>query len=125
MAQDLNFDLEIVIAPIVREPDGLAMSSRNIYLSPEQRAQSIALSRSLRLAETLLEGGERNCTTIITEMKKFISEHPLASLDYISIADMTTLHEFTELPTGTTALISLAVRFGATRLLDNTIVTVH
>ncbi len=125
MVHDLNFDLEIIIAPIVREPDGLAMSSRNIYLSPEQRAQSIVLSQSLRLAEKLIQNGERSTSTIIAEMKKLISAQQLASLDYISIAGMSTLEEFIELPKGATALISLAVRFGTTRLIDNTIVTVH
>jgi len=125
MVRDLNFDLEIIIAPIVREPDGLAMSSRNIYLTPEQRTQSIVLSQSLRLAEKLLDSGEHNCNTIINEMKKLISAQPLASPDYVSITEMTTLNELTEIQKGITALISLAVRFGTTRLIDNTIVTVH
>ncbi|MBI5216986.1 MAG: pantoate--beta-alanine ligase [Ignavibacteriae bacterium] len=124
MVRDLNFDIELVIAPIVREPDGLAMSSRNVYLNPEERKQSVALSQSLKRTEELIAGGERNCKHIKAEMTKLISSQPLSEIDYLSIADTSTLHEFDQLTSGTTALISIAVRFGKTRLIDNTIVRI-
>jgi len=119
MVRDLNFDIKIIVVPIVRETDGLAMSSRNVYLTSTERSESIVLFQSLQLAKQLIEKGERNCNKIISEMTKLISTKPSASIDYISIADAGTLQEFTNLKSGDNVLISLAVRFGATRLIDN------
>jgi pantoate--beta-alanine ligase len=118
MGADLNIATEIVGMPIVREPDGLAMSSRNVYLSPEQREAALVLSRSLRLAEQLYGRGERDATTIRSQMEQLISAEPLASLDYVSVADTETLEELDRIDRA--ALVSLAVRFGSTRLIDNT-----
>ncbi len=124
MARDLNFDIRIIVAPIVREPDGLAMSSRNVYLSAAERQQSIVLSRALNLAQRLVDAGERHCPPIIAAMSDLISQMPGAAIDYISIADAALLQELETLRPGTRALVSLAVRFGTTRLIDNILITV-
>ncbi len=123
MVRDLNMNVDILIGPIIREPDGLAMSSRNAYLSPEERRQSTVLSRSLRLAEDLVGRNERSSSVIIKEMKTLISAQGLANIDYVSVADYTTLQEIPALEQGRTVLISLAVRFGRTRLIDNCLMT--
>ncbi len=119
MARDLNLDIDILVGPIVREKDGLAMSSRNVYLSPAERAESIVLSRSLQRARELIEGGERQSSAIKSEMTKLISAKPSARIDYISVADSSSLQEIDNLKPGSEVLISLAVRFGSTRLIDN------
>lgn len=120
MVADLNMPLEIVIVPTVREPDGLAMSSRNVYLSPEERRSAVVISQSLKLAEGMIKQGERNAENIRQEMGTLISKEPKAVIDYVSIADGNTLDEFDEIKPG--AVISLAVRFGRIRLLDNMVV---
>ena len=120
MASDLNMPLEIVIVPTVREPDGLAMSSRNVYLSTEERRSAIVLSQSLKLAEDMIAKGEKNAERIRGEMRAIIEREPKAVIDYVSIADGNTLDELNEIKPG--AVISLAVRFGRTRLLDNMVV---
>jgi pantoate--beta-alanine ligase len=121
MIADLDVPVEIVGLPIIREPDGLAMSSRNVYLTPEQRRAALALSRSLRFASQRFADGERAAATIRTEIEAMIAAEPLAVLDYVSVADAKTLEELTIIDR--TALASLAVRFGATRLIDNTTLT--
>ena len=118
MVRDLNVPCEIVAMPIVREADGLALSSRNVYLTPEQRAAAKVLSQSLRVAEQLFASGERDATIIRSRIHKLISIEPLAVIDYISIADAVTLDELERIEDN--ALVSLAVRFGSTRLIDNT-----
>lgn len=122
MVRDLNFDLEVIVAPIVREPDGLAMSSRNVYLSAERRAGATVLHRSLRLAEGLIAKGERSCAAIVSEMLKLIESNPSAVVDYISIADAATLEELSSLKAGSPVLVSLAVRIDGVRLIDNAVV---
>jgi pantoate--beta-alanine ligase len=117
MVVDLNMNLEIIIVPTVREPDGLAMSSRNVYLSPEQRKGAGVLSKSLDLAKKMYAHGERDSAKIIQAMTSLIQKEPLANIDYISVADAITLEELSEIKTP--AVISMAVRFGATRLIDN------
>jgi pantoate--beta-alanine ligase len=124
MVKDLNFGIEIIIAPIVRESDGLAMSSRNIYLSHQERIDSTALYQSLQMAERLVRKGERHCSAIVDEMKKLIQSKKSAVIDYIAITDTITLQERSVLNTGDVVLISLAVRFGSTRLIDNSILTI-
>ena len=113
-----------MIGPIVRESDGLAMSSRNVYLSQKERTESRAISQSLRLAEKRVAEGERDCSRIIAEMTKLITSTSSARIDYISIVDAGSLRECSTLGSGDRVLISLAVRFGSTRLIDNTIITV-
>ena len=123
MARDLNFDVDIIVAPIVREADGLAMSSRNVYLSTSERKSAPVLYRSLQHAKQLVEQSERNCRTIIEAMTKMITTEPSAQIDYISIADSTALNELSTLKKGDAVLISVAVHFDTTRLIDNIIIT--
>jgi len=119
MVRDLNFDVEIIAAPIVREADGLALSSRNVYLSADQRMEAAALYRSLRLAESRVGEGIRDARRIIEEMMALIQDRSSGIVDYISVANQDTLEEYTVLTSGDRILVSLAVRFGKTRLIDN------
>jgi pantoate--beta-alanine ligase len=120
LVTDLLLPVELVICPIVREPDGLALSSRNVYLSPDEREQALALSRALQRAEAAWNDGIRNPDTIRGLVVGEIEAQPLASIDYVSLADAETLEECFGRITGD-ALLSLAVRFGATRLIDNVV----
>ncbi|MCB0033458.1 MAG: pantoate--beta-alanine ligase [Anaerolineales bacterium] len=122
MVGDLNFNLELIVRPTVREADGLAMSSRNKYLSPEQREAAVVLHHALTLAERMIADGERDANKIRTLMTERIAAEPLARLDYISIADRGTLEEI-DTAAGE-ILISLAVFFGQTRLIDNVMIDV-
>ena len=117
MVADLNMNLEVIVAPTVRESDGLAMSSRNVYLNPQERQASIVLFKALTLARNRREKGERNAETVRQEMTSLISQEPLAKIEYVSIADAQTLEELSKIDRP--ALVSLAVRFGKTRLIDN------
>ena len=117
MVADLNMNLEVIVAPTVRESDGLAMSSRNVYLNPQERQASIVLFKALTLARNRREKGERNAETLRQEMTSLISQEPLAKIEYVSIADAETLEELSEIDKP--ALVSLAVRIGKTRLIDN------
>ena len=122
MVCDLNMDLDVVVCPTVREPDGLAMSSRNTYLTPEQRQAAVVLSQSLALAERLWENGERDAGRIRGVLRRLIEQQPLGQIDYISVADSATLEELDTI--AAKALVSLAVRFGKTRLIDNVVLGV-
>jgi pantoate--beta-alanine ligase len=117
MVADLNMNLEVITCPIVREMDGLALSSRNIYLDPRERQASTVLYRSLMLAQGLYAQGERDAEIIRKEIVRLIKTEELARIDYVSIADPATLDELDEI-TGK-ALVSMAVKFGKTRLIDN------
>ena len=117
MTTDLNFPIEIIVCPIIREPDGLAMSSRNIYLDPDQRKAATVLFRALTAARAAYDGGERDAVNLRSTMKATVESEPLAQLQYVSCADYTTLHELDKI-TGKT-LLSMAVFFGKTRLIDN------
>ena len=117
MVTDLNFGLELIVCPIVREADGLALSSRNKYLSPEQRAAATILRRSLLAGVDALNAGERDGEKIRQLVSTLISAEPLARLDYFSVADVDTLVELDVI--GERALLSTAVFFGKTRLIDN------
>jgi pantoate--beta-alanine ligase len=120
MVRDLNMPTEIVVVPTVRERDGLALSSRNVYLHPEQRRAAPVLFRSLQAAQRLYNQGERNAQTIRQTVEQILSSEPLAQIDYVSVADSQTLEEIAEqIHHG--ALVSLAVRFGTTRLIDNVV----
>jgi pantoate--beta-alanine ligase len=124
MVQDLNFDIKIIVVPTMREPDGLAMSSRNTYLTPAERSESPVIFASLREAEYLIKNGLKNCLTIKENMSKLILDKKSASIDYISIADPITLDEYGTIEQGQPVLISLAVRFGKTRLIDNILINI-
>jgi pantoate--beta-alanine ligase len=117
MAADLNMGVEVVAVPTVREPDGLAMSSRNAYLSPEERRAAIVLWRSLCRARELFDGGERRVEVIRGEMEGVLASEPLARVDYVSVTDAETLAELETVDRP--AMVSLAVRIGSTRLIDN------
>jgi pantoate--beta-alanine ligase len=117
MVADLNMDLEIVAVPTVREPDGLAMSSRNTYLNPEQRRAAPVLYQALTMAQKLWAQGETDAQTIRQQMTDLIQKQPLADIDYVSIADAETLEELDRVTPP--ALVSLAVKIGSTRLIDN------
>jgi len=117
MVADLNMGMEIVVVPTVRESDGLAMSSRNIYLSPEERQAATILFKALTLARQLWRSGEKDAEKIRRQMTSLIQKEPLSQIDYVSIADAETLEELNLIDRP--ALASLAVRIGKTRLIDN------
>ena len=117
MTRDLSYPIEVVICPIVREPDGLAMSSRNVYLDPEQRKAATVLSRSLQAARDMYEHGERDAEQLRARMKEVLAGEPRAEVQYVSCADYDTLEELDRI-TGK-ALLSMAVFLGKTRLIDN------
>jgi pantoate--beta-alanine ligase len=117
MVQDLNLGTEIIGCPTIRETGGLAMSSRNVFLSPDERRAALVLFRCLSLAERLHRGGERDAGKLHDRLEGLIAREPLARADYISIADPQTLQEFETIEGP--ALISLAIRIGVTRLIDN------
>jgi pantoate--beta-alanine ligase len=122
LVQDLNFPVRIISAPTVREPDGLAMSSRNVYLSPTQRAQSTVLYKSLQRAKALIESGERDAKRVIAEMERVIATASEAKIDYIEIVRVSDLQPIEKLDG--LVLIALAVYFGKARLIDNIILDV-
>lgn len=117
MVDDLNYGIKMIIAPTVREWDGLACSSRNSYLSKEERKQAKVLHQALQMAKQIIREGERSVFRIVSKMNKFIDRQPLAEIDYIAITDSKTLELINKLKGE--VLISLAVRFGKTRLIDN------
>jgi len=117
MVADLNMNLEIVTLPTVREPDGLALSSRNTYLSPEERRAATVLYRALTLAQELWSWGEKEAERLRQEMTALIKKEQLATIDYVSITNTETLDELNTVKSP--ALVSLAVRIGSTRLIDN------
>jgi pantoate--beta-alanine ligase len=117
MVDDLNMNVKIVAVPIVREADGLAMSSRNQYLSAAERKAALVLSRSLAKAQQLLAEGEKDPAAILAIMREMVCREPLAEVDYISIVDTLTLLPLKQISGA--ALVAVAVRFGKTRLIDN------
>jgi pantoate--beta-alanine ligase len=119
MVSDLNMNLEIIVVPTVRESDGLAMSSRNIYLDAEDRQAAIVLFKALSLARQLWQSGEKDTDKIRHQMTSLIQKEPLARIDYVSIADANTLEELDVIDRP--ALASLAVTIGKIRLIDNVI----
>lgn len=117
MVQDLNMDLEVIGMPTTREQDGLAMSSRNIYLTPDERVSALSLSRSLKLAKGLYEQGERDAIKMIGEVRKHIESHSHTTIDYVQICDTTTMKDVVLLDGE--SVLAMAVRVGKTRLIDN------
>jgi pantoate--beta-alanine ligase len=120
MARDLHLDSEIIVCPIVREPDGLAMSSRNAYLSPDERRAATVLHRALDGARVAIERGERDALRLTAAMREIITREPLAQMDYVELVDADTLEPMTRLRR--TCLALLAARFGVTRLIDNLLI---
>jgi len=117
MVLDLNMDLEVIGMPIVREVDGLAMSSRNVYLKKEERESALSLSRSLKIAKDMYDGGERDATSILGQVKKYIEGHPHANIDYAKICDTRTLKDVLRIECE--CVLALAVKVNKTRLIDN------
>ena len=117
MVRDLDLPIDVVGLPIVREPDGLAMSSRNVFLTIEQRPAALVLSQALRFAAACYGEGERDAAVIRARMQALIAAQPLATVDYVSIAAADTLDEVAIIDAP--VLVSLAARFGTTRLIDN------
>lgn len=119
MTADLNMPVEIVGMPIVREEDGLALSSRNAYLSPDQRQSALCLSRAIKRARELFAAGERSVAVLVAETRAVIGQEAAAAVEYIEFRDGATLNEL-EVAAGST-LLALAVKIGQTRLIDNTV----
>ena len=117
MVTDLNMNLDIVVSPTVREKDGLAMSSRNTYLHPQEREAATILFKALTRAQQMREKGESKAKYLRQEIVSLIEKEPLATIEYISIADAQTLEELTKI--SKPALVSMAIRIGKTRLIDN------
>lgn len=123
LVRDLDFDVRIMVGPIVREGNGLAMSSRNTYLNAKQREEAAVLFQSLQYAEQAIQSGETQSDAIIREMQEMIRARSSGEIDYISIADGQTLEEISSCSHVRPLLVSLAVRFGPTRLIDNSIIS--
>jgi pantoate--beta-alanine ligase len=117
MVRDLNFDVHIFVCPTVRESDGLAMSSRNVYLSPEQRKQALVLYRSLMRVRLLVDRGEKDAGQLIAAAKQVIAEEPAVRLDYFEIVSNETLEPIANISNG--PLVAVAAYVGQTRLIDN------
>ena len=117
MVKDLNMPLMITGCPIIREEDGLAKSSRNTYLSPEERKAALVLSRSIFLGKEMVEKGERDCKRILAAMTEEIEKEPLAKIDYVKIVDLDTMQQVEKIDRG--ILAAIAVYIGKTRLIDN------
>jgi len=122
MARDLNFPVEVVVCPTVREPDGLALSSRNVYLNPEERQAATVLYRALSAAKRDFGSGQRDAEILRARMSSAIAAEPLAREEYVSVADPETLAELETIEQG--ALLSMAVRIGKTRLIDNVLLEI-
>lgn len=120
MVEDLNMDLEIIGCPIVREEDGLAKSSRNTYLSAEERQAALVLSKAVKLGQELAASGERDAKKIVSEMTAFIEKEPMARIDYVKAVDGLTMQQIDTVKAP--MLVALAVYIGKTRLIDNFIV---
>jgi pantoate--beta-alanine ligase len=120
MVRDLNFPVDVIVCPTVREPDGLALSSRNVYLNAEERQAALVLYRALSAAKNKYDSGERNADVLRAIMRSVIGSEPLASEQYVSAADPETLCELQEIDKG--VLFSLAIRIGKTRLIDNLLI---
>jgi pantoate--beta-alanine ligase len=122
MTEDLNIPVELVFCPIVREPDGLAMSSRNVYLSKEQRRAATVLSKSLDNARRFVEQGQRDAAKVRDFVKMQILAEPLAAIDYVEAVDAQSLQPIGEI--SHPMLVAVAARFGNTRLIDNIVIEV-
>ena len=119
MAQDLRFDVDVVGLPTVREPDGLAMSSRNVYLTPREREQSVVLSQAVSAARERVEAGEQEAGAIVESMRLTLARASEGRVQYAEVVDVETLQPLDRIEPGQAVLAAVAVHFGATRLIDN------
>ncbi|MGG0795196.1 pantoate--beta-alanine ligase [Brevibacillus laterosporus] len=124
MVYDLQIPVQIVPCPIYREKDGLAMSSRNVFLSEEERSQALILSRSLTRAEQMITNHQRDVDVICNEVRNLIQSQPLAEIDYVELKRYPEMSDIEFLKTGDRILFALAVKFGRVRLIDNVILTI-
>lgn len=122
MVHDLKFDIKVIICPIIREKDELALSSRNVYLSLTERQEALVLHKSLKLAEKMIKEGETDAEKILNEMKTFITSIESATLDYVSIVEKKSFSEVNKLKEGEKYYVLIACKIGKTRLIDNIIV---
>ena len=122
MVRELNVDVEVIGCPIITESDGLALSSRNTYLSKDERQQALVLSKSLKLAKELIDSGVTEIGAIKAEMRKLISTAKDSNVDYIEFVDNYALKPLTQIDGSTQVLIALAIKIGKTRLIDNMVV---
>jgi len=122
MVKDLNFNLELVVCPTQREPDGLALSSRNVYLNPEERRAATALWRALSAAQKAYQQGQSQAERLREAMRAVLQAEPLANVEYVSCADPDTMQEIEGRLEGRQALLSMAVKIGKTRLIDNLLI---
>ncbi|MBO7448418.1 pantoate--beta-alanine ligase, partial [bacterium] len=118
MIRDLDFPIKVIECPLIREKSGLALSSRNKYLSPEEKKQALVLSQSLKAAKKAVSSG-KSANQVRSLITKIITSAPLAKIDYVSVVDRGTLEEVKSFKPGQKILIALAVYFGTTRLIDN------
>lgn len=123
MVEDLHLPVKVIVVPIVREADGLAMSSRNRYLQPKERQGALVLSRSLQLAQELVVAGERNRDSLCRKVRQYIEQEPLAEIDYVEVYSYPDLQAPEQLAAKN--IVALAVRIGTTRLIDNVILEVQ
>jgi pantoate--beta-alanine ligase len=119
MVRDLNFDLELVVCPTVREPDGLALSSRNRYLSAEERTRALMLSTALNVIAATYRAGQKSVAPLLAAGRSVLATEPEVRIDYLEIVNANTLQPLTEAAAG--ALVAIAAYVGSTRLIDNTI----
>ena len=119
MVRDLSMDVEIVVSPTMRDEDGLALSSRNAYLSAEERRAALVSRRALDRCRAMYNGGDSDAGRLISAMRSIIDQEPLAKIDYVAITDTEKLDSFDIIPAGKPALVSMAVFIGSTRLIDN------
>jgi len=124
MVKDLKYDIKINVSPIVRENDGLAMSSRNVYLNEKERKDALVLSRSLSIADELIKNGEKNTTNILTKMKKKINSVESSDLNYVSIVEADSFTIIDTIEKGRSYYILVACKIGKTRLIDNKFVSI-
>jgi len=120
MIEDLNFPVKVRIVPTVRQKDGLALSSRNVYLNKKQSSDAVVLSKALHLAKSLFKGGTRHSGRIISRMRQLINKKKQARIDYVAIVDLEKLEKIKMIDQD--CLVALAVKFGNTRLIDNTVI---
>jgi len=125
MVQDLKYAIKIVICPIVREPDGLALSSRNVYLNPEEREKALLISKSLKQAEEIIKSGERNTTIIIKKINNSFLKEKSIHLNYIRIVNSENFKEVDKLEEGKDYYCLIAAKVGSTRLIDNNLIHVY
>jgi len=120
MVQDLNMDIEVIGCPIIREEDGLAKSSRNTYLSDEERKAALILSKSIKLGQELIAAGEKDADVVVQKMSELINSEPLAKIDYVKAVNGLTMQQQKEVKAP--MLVAIAVYIGKTRLIDNFII---